>query len=134
MAAKSKKPRSLSQSEWDVMKVIWDIGPTAIRDIYAELSQKHNWAYTTVKTLVRRMAHKGWVGHKRVGNSFLYWAAVPRGKAVRAAVKDFSKRVLEGALSPFVAYYVAENDLTSEDIAQLEDIIEQHRKSGGKRR
>ena len=132
MARKPKRPTSLSDSEWEVMKVIWDGGSMATRDIYAQLAGNRNWAYSTVKTLVRRMVAKGWLDYQRVGNSFLYRAAVPRTKAVRSAVREFSSRVLDGVLSPFVAYYAEQKDLNPEDVAQLQEIIRRHRKKGGK--
>ena len=134
MARDSKRPTRLSRSEWEVMKVIWDGGPMAAGDIYARLSQGKSWAYSTVKTLVRRMVKKGWLDYDRVGNSFLYRAAVTQKKALRSAVKEFSNRVLDGLLSPFVAYYAQEKELSAEDIALLEDILKEHRKGGGKQK
>ena len=122
-----EKLQSLSASEWDVMKAIWESGPMATRDIYARLSEDRSWAYSTVKTLVRRMVRKGWLSYDRVGNSFLYRAAIPRRKAVRSAVREFSSRVLDGLLSPFVAYYAEDAGLGPQDLAELERIIKQHR-------
>ena len=132
MARRTIEQRDLSTSEWAVMKVIWDCGPMAAGEIYDRLSGEQDWAYPTVKTLIRRMVAKGWLTYKRVGNSFLYRAAVPRGKAVRSAVREFSDRVLDGLLSPFVAYYAEGKDLTPEDVAKLEKIIRRHRRKGGK--
>ena len=54
------------------------------------------------------------------------------GEAVFAAVRDFSNRVLDGVLAPFVAYYAEEKDLSAEDLAKLEKIIKRHRKKKGK--
>ena len=130
-----KQPGSrpnLSASEWEVMKVIWGTGPMATRDIYEQLSQDRDWAYSTVKTLVRRMVAKGWLEYTQVGNSYLYRAAVPRNTAVRSAVKEFANRVLDGVLSPFVAYYAEEKGLSPEDVAELERIIGRHREKGGR--
>ena len=70
------------------MKVIWERGPVALGDIYDRLTDQQSWAYSTVKTLVRRMAAKGWLDCQRVGSSFLYRAAVPKAKAVRSAVDE----------------------------------------------
>ncbi len=132
MAKSTKQLQELSPSEWEVMKVIWDGGPMAGGEIYSRLATEQDWAYPTVKTLVRRMVGKGWLAYKPVGNSFLYRAAVPRRKAVRSAVREFSGRVLDGLLSPFVAYYAEEKDLSPEDLAQIEEILKRHRKKEGK--
>ena len=113
------------------MKVMWEHGPMAIGEVHEKIAAEKAWAYSTVKTLVRRMVAKGWLEYQEVGNSFLYRVAVPRKKALRSAIKDFSARVLDGLLSPFVAYYAEEKDLSDEDIKQLEEILKRHRKKGG---
>jgi predicted transcriptional regulator len=131
MAKSVKDLPRLAATEWPLMKALWEHGPMALGDIYARLPERNGWAYDTVKTLVRRLAAKGWIGAQRVGNSFLYSAAVPRSTALRLAVRDFSDRVLDGMLSPFVAYYTEGRELSPEDLVQLEQIVERHRRSGG---
>ena len=122
-----KKPRELSASDWAVMKVLWEKGPMAAGEIHSELSQEQDWAYSTAKTLLRRLVEKGWITYRRVGSSFLYRAAIPKRSAVRRAVNEFSDRVLNGLLVPFVSHFVEERGLTPEDIRQLEEIIQEHR-------
>ena len=124
-------PRSLSDSEWEVMKVLWQHGPLAARDVYGHLAEQQPWAQGTVKTLLRRMVQKGWLSYTRVGNSFLYRSVVPRQKGLRSAIKQFSERVLGGALSPFVAYYAEEKQLSPEDVAELEKLLKRHQKGKG---
>ena len=124
-------PRLLSDSEWEVMKVLWEHGPLAARDVYAHVVRSQPWTQGTVKTLLRRMVQKGWLSYTRVGNSFLYRAAVPRQKGLRSAIRQFSERVLGGVLSPFVAYYAEEKHLTPEDVADLEKLLKRHQKGKG---
>ena len=99
--------------------------------VYAQLSRHREWAYSTVRTLLRRMVAKGWLDYRRVGTSFLYRPAVPRENAMRRAVREFTNRVLDGAMASFVAYYADDAGLTSEDLDRLEKIIRRHRKGGG---
>ena len=132
MAKRSRDRPRLSQAEWAVMKALWDGGPMAVGDIYERLSTEQDWAYTTARTLVRRLADKGWLSYRKVGSSFLYRAAVPRDKAVRSAVREFSERVLGGLLSPFVAYYAEEKGLSQDDVAKLRKIIDTDPPEGGK--
>jgi len=130
MKKRSKKQKNLSPSDWAVMAVLWGEGPMAAGEVYERLSGEQDWAYATVKTLLRRLVEKGWLTYRPVGGSFLYRAAVPRDKAVRSAVKDFSDRVLNGLLSPFVAYYAEDRGLSDEEIEELEEIIRRQRQSG----
>ena len=128
MGKKLKDLPNLSPAEWEIMRVMWDHGPMAARDVYAEISKSQTWSSVTVKTLLRRIVKKGWIDYDQIGNCYLYRAAVARDKAVSAAVRDFSNRVLGGVLAPFVAYFAKQNGLTPEDMRQLEEILERHRR------
>ena len=130
MVRKRKDLPGLSPAEWEVMKVIWEHGPLAARDVNSYLSEDQTWSYATVKTMLRRVVKKGWVDYDQIGNSYLYRAVVGRDKATFSAVGEFSSRVLDGVLAPFVAYFARQNDLSPEDLDQLEEIIKRHRKKG----
>jgi len=126
--SESTPSRALSDSEWEVMKVLWEHGPLASRDVYDHLSKEQAWAHGTVKTLLRRMVEKGWVSYTRVGNSFLYRPAISKQKGLRSVMRQFSQKVLGGALSPFVAYYTKERQLAPEDVAELERLLKRYKK------
>lgn len=131
MADKRRDPPDLSSAEWEVMNVVWKHGPLAARDVYAHLSGKQDWTYATVKTFLRRIARKGWIEYDQIGNSYLYREAVPRQKAISGAIREFSRRVLDGALGPFVAYFAQQHDLSREDLDQLEEVLRRHRRNEG---
>jgi BlaI family penicillinase repressor len=120
------EPRTLSDAEWEVMKIVWEGGPLPARDVHARVPRDRRWVQATVKTLLRRLVDKGWLTYTRVGNSFLYEPAVSRRKGLRSAIRRFSERVLDGSLAPFVAYYAQEKRLTPEDVAQLEKLVKQY--------
>jgi BlaI family transcriptional regulator, penicillinase repressor len=123
----------LSESEWAIMKVFWEEGSMALGDLVEKLKDDHGWTYNTIKTLVRRMAAKGWLNVRRVGGSFLYSPAMERAKAEKQALKDFSNRVLGGILSPMIAFLSQENTLSEEDVDELEQLLDQYRKRKGRK-
>ncbi len=69
-------PTALSPAEWEIMKVFWDLGPMAARDVYAALPRDCSWAYKTVKTLLSRLVAKEALAYDQIGNSYLYRPAV----------------------------------------------------------
>ncbi len=124
--------KKLSESEWEIMNVLWDKGPCALGEVYQGLDGDRNWSYDTVKVLMHRMTDKGWLDTKRVGNSYLYSPAVERSTAVRQALHEFSRRVLDGMLSPVVAYLCEEQNLSEEDFNKLERLLDEHRSGKSK--
>lgn len=63
---------SISNAEWEIMKIFWDKGPMEARDVFAAIPENHGWAYKTVKTLLSRLVAKGTLDYDLIGNSYLY--------------------------------------------------------------
>jgi len=61
MAKRRKELADLSGSEWAVMKALWEAREMAAGEVYGVLAQERDWAYPTVRTLLRRLVAKGWV-------------------------------------------------------------------------
>lgn len=119
---------ALSPAEWEVMKTLWDNGPLDARGVFAALPSGHEWAYQTVKTLLSRLVAKGAADFDQVGNSYLYRAAVPRDQMTRQEVRSVFERVVGAAVSPVLAHFIDEADLTADDIRELQRILDEKRK------
>jgi len=61
-----------SERELDVLKVLWELGESKVRDIHAAMCRKSECAFTTVQTLLRIMADKKLVKHRSVGRTLWY--------------------------------------------------------------
>lgn len=69
--------RQLGELEALVMIKVWDSGsPLSVRDVVEQLQSERKWAYTTVMTVLDRLAKKGLLQRHRQGRSFLYSAAL----------------------------------------------------------
>ena len=92
------------------------------------MPEGRDWARQTVKTLLRRLVAKGAVDYDRVGNSYLYRAAVRREEVTREEVRSFFARVVGAAASPVLAHFIDEADLSDEEIRSLEERLKAKRK------
>ncbi len=117
-------PPAVSNAEREVLRCLWRHGAMAARDVYAALPEDHGWAYKTVKTLLSRLVAKGAIDYERVGNSYLYRAVFSREQMTREEVKGFVDRILEGSLTPLLAYFVEDRELDDEELAQLREVLE----------
>jgi BlaI family transcriptional regulator, penicillinase repressor len=121
-----------SPAEWEVMKALWDRGPLDARAVFATLADDREWAYQTVKTLLSRLVAKGAVEYDQVGNSYLYRAAVPREEMTRHEVRSVFDRVVGAAMSPVLAHFIDEAELSDEEIRNLKKLLdEKHKKQAG---
>ena len=129
MSKPPSKPaqQSLSTAEWEVMKILWDNGPQAARDVYAALPGDVDWAYRTVKTLLSRLVAKGALDYEQIGNSYLYRPIVAREQMTRQEVRGLFQRVVGAAFSPVFANFIEEADLSDEEIRELKRMLDQKR-------
>jgi BlaI family penicillinase repressor len=86
----------MQETEWDILRVLWERGECTARDVADALEERRDWAYSTVRTMLERMRAKGRVSGRKVGNAWVYTAAVPQVDAQRSAWRDFAETVFDG--------------------------------------
>ncbi len=109
----------LTDSEWDIMKVVWRRIPASARDVHEALEPKTGWAYTTVKTLMNRMVDKGILKARLRANTTLYEPVLTREEARRAAVSTLVDKAFDGAFGPLMQFLVSEERLSAEDRQEI---------------
>lgn len=129
----------ISETEQAVLKVLWDRGPGTVREVLAELNgQGHSWAYTTVQTLLTRLAGKGYAAVARGAAAHVYRAAVSRGELLQQKLTDLADTYCEGTASPLVLALVEGTQFTPAEIARFRELLDRleadgkGRKKGGK--
>lgn len=122
-------PATISPAEWEIMKVLWDHGPLAARDVIARLPADSTWAPKTVKTLLSRLVAKDALAFDQIGNSYLYRTVVARDAMTRLEARTMLERLASQASSPILATFIDEADLSDAEIEQLKQQLDQKRSS-----
>lgn len=117
-----KKTPSISESEWEVMKVLWKRHPVAANEIIKELAAKE-WHSKTVKTLISRLVKKGVVGFKSDGRTYLYRPLVKERDCIIEESQSFLDRLFGGSMAPMLAHFVDNKKLSKAEIGELEKIL-----------
>jgi BlaI family penicillinase repressor len=124
---------SVSDAELEVLKVLWDTGPGTVREIEAQLrKRKRRWAYNTILTLLSRLRDKGHVSSDPRDTAHVFHAVTTREQLLRVGLTDLSNRVCDGITSPLVRAFVQGRRLSSQDIAELRQLLDELEKKGGK--
>ena len=89
-----------------------------------EYGSAHELARSTVQTMLERMHEKGYLRRNRARGVYRYSAAQPAGELLRSLVSSFVEGPLGGSLSPFVAYLVEKGEVSAEERAALEQLVE----------
>jgi predicted transcriptional regulator len=82
--------------ELAVMESVWQRGQATVRDVHEDLADR-GLAYTTVMTVMTRLAQKGLLEKQRDGAAFVYQAPLSADELLRSSVRD----VLAGLLTDF---------------------------------
>lgn len=121
-------PADLTESEWEIMKVVWDKQPCAAGDVQERLQASRGWAYSTVKTLMDRMAGKGLLATCHIRNVQLFSASVTQAQARKGELRRMLKRAFDGALGPMMQFLVDSEDLSEDEIEDLRKSISRKRR------
>jgi predicted transcriptional regulator len=116
--------------ETDLLKVLWDLGPSSVRDVHAAVNKQsaEPIAYNTVQTLLRIMEGKQLVTHHAEGRTFIY---TPRFSREESATR-FLDRVFDGAASELMLSLIRAERLTGDELDRMHALIERAR-GGGRR-
>jgi BlaI family penicillinase repressor len=117
---------SITETELDVLKTLWENGPGTVRLINDHLRrQGRRWAYTTVLTLLQRLEAKGYVISDKRGMAHIFRPAVTRDKLLQRRLKDLANQLCEGTATPLVLALVEGQRFTAEEISQFRQLLDQ---------
>ena len=125
--------KELTNAEWKIMRIVWEERKAMTREIYTIAAERHGWSPATVKTLLRRILDKGYIHAKQIGNGFVYRPAISSAQVVKKAVESLLDNAVEGT-GPLLVQLVETAALSDNDLDSLQQMIEQKRKSMGKKR
>ena len=119
----------LSKTEWILMNHCWRMGRSTARQVYEQTLKKKKRDYRTVKTLLDRIAVKGYLRVEKLGPLCLFTPVVKRSRALARAIEEFTATVLDDTLAPLFLHLANEHDMTEEEIETLRKLLDER---GGK--
>jgi len=116
--------RALSKGEMEVARVLWKIGPAAVRAVHEALCEQRDIDFATVQTYLRRLEKKGYASSK-IDNRIRIYAAKTRARTViRETVNELVERLFGGEAMPLVRYLIEDRGINSDDLAELRQLID----------
>ena len=115
---------ALSKGEMEVARVLWEIGPAAVRDIHEAVLKERECDFATVQTYLRRMEAKGYATSKLEGRVRIYAAKARPKTVIRDTVDDLVERLFGGETMPLVRHLIEERGIEAADIAELRKLVD----------
>lgn len=125
------KPQSVPQptnAELDLLRVLWRLGPSTVRDVHEALAAERGVGYTTTLKLLQIMAEKGIVTRDESTRTHVYRAAVSEQTTQRRLVSDLLDRAFEGSALGLVMQALAARPATADELRQIRALIDRKTK------
>jgi len=116
----------MSEAEREVLRVLWDHGPGAVREIKSLLEDRgRKWAYTTVATYLQRLQTKQYVSSDSTVVPHVYQAAVTREGMLDRRLKDAAEELCGGQAAPLLLALVQGNRFSAEDLERFRRVLDE---------
>ena len=116
------------------MKALWELGKGSVAEVRAELQARGNdLAYTTVMTLLGRLAAKNALVVDKTREPFVYKPAYRRESVLAERLREFVRDVFDGQADSIVLRLVEDESLTREELREIERKIAESEKTPPKK-
>jgi len=113
--------------ELEVLKILWDRGPSTVREVMEVLNRRRRRAYTSVMSLLGVMTEKGLLAREPKGRAYLYHARVTREKTRGEMLEDLLGRAFEGSAAALVANLLEKSSPSPQEMEEIRLTIDQYR-------
>src|SRR5262245_27597224 len=111
---------AMSDAEREVLKVLWEDGPLAVRDVLAQLIERgQEWTRSTVITLLQRLEKKGYVESDKSQYAFIFRAAVSREQEMHSRIQDLAGELCDGDAVPLVLAFAERHRFSAAELARF---------------
>jgi BlaI family transcriptional regulator, penicillinase repressor len=113
-------------SELEILQVLWERGPSTVREVHEALSGKRPMGYTNVLKLMQIMTTKGALRRNEEQRAHVYEAVEPAEKTKRQLALDVLQRVFEGSASDLMMHALAGRKASKEEIEEMRRLLSEY--------
>jgi predicted transcriptional regulator len=111
--------------ELQILRILWDQGPSPVREIHAELGAEKGTSYSTTVKMLAVMLQKGLVKRNESAQPHVYRAVLTRESAGRRMMKQLIDKVFEGSTSHLVLQALSSEKATKEELAEIRKLLDE---------
>lgn len=112
--------------ELAILRVLWEHGPSTVRDVHEVLEGKRPTGYTTVLKLLQIMTAKGMVVRNEDARAHVYEARQPAENTKRQLVSDLVQRAFSGSASELMMHALSAKKTSRAEIDEIRRMLDDH--------
>lgn len=113
-------------SELEILHVLWERGPSTVREVHEALSARKPIGYTSVLKFMQIMTTKGTVRRDEQQRAHVYEAVQPAEKTKRQLAADVLQRVFDGSASELMMHALAGRETSKEEVEELRRLLDEY--------
>lgn len=117
--------------ELDILRILWRRGPCTVRDVYTEMANEREVAYTTALKMLQVMTEKKLVEREEEGKAHIYRARQSEESTQRSMVGEFLDRAFGGAAEKLVMQALTSRKTSPEELAEIRRLLDRLEEEGG---
>ena len=112
--------------ELSILKIIRELGRATVRDIYKSLGSEGS--YTTIMTVMSRMADKGELMREKEGKQYIYWVDPQNDSPSKNILQRIQDKIFGGKSTAMVSYLLeSDQEISDQDLMEMEKLIQKRR-------
>ena len=113
----------LGGTEMEILRQVWSLGSATARDVHGRIERPV--AYTTITTVMKNLADKGYLAYERDGATFVYTAARPPEEVRSSLLTTVVDKVFGGSARTLIQTLAEHESLTEEEQAEVQNLLRQ---------
>jgi len=114
----------LGETEMEVLHHVWDLGEATVADVRERILEDRDVAYTTIMTVLKKLAEKGYLTYHKEGRSYVYAPAQQPNEVQHSLLRRLMEKVFHGSPSALVQTLVQREDLSDAERREIKNIID----------
>jgi len=120
-----KRPVRPTEVELKLLRILWDLGPSTVKQVHVHLNRTEDYAYTGVLRMLQVMLEKGLVGRDERLRSHVYSAVHARADMETGLVADLTERLFGGSATALVLTALRNGKVSAKEKAQIRKLLSQ---------
>ncbi|MHC4403458.1 MAG: BlaI/MecI/CopY family transcriptional regulator [Planctomycetota bacterium] len=118
-----------ADGELEILRVLWQKGPSTVRAVWDDLRRRRKVGYTTVLKQLQLMVKKGMVIRDKSRRAHLYYPRLTEEKTQQQMVGDLIVKAFGGAADKLVMQALSSQEISDEELADIQKLLDKLRES-----
>jgi predicted transcriptional regulator len=123
----TRTPPRPTEAELEILRVLWERGPSTVRQVHEALASLRETGYTTTLKLMQIMADKGLVTRDETSRTHIYAPRASQESTQRQLVTDLVDRAFGGSAAELVLRALSSHTASDDELQEIRKLIDEER-------